>query len=205
MSWEICGQEKCGQELCSKGYYTFPVSGLPDQVVKSDAASVSVPELEFEIPPATQRGTITTVEGLLREAGDALRTLQPQRAQHDPGTAAAIEEFLGEVLPWDLRPGGLTWCCHVTNLLEGLSEISCSITWPTRLSRIALLPTQLHMILSALASSDAMTADSRMRMLRSLRAPREIRVTAFVLSILLSCVVGKVLGTPFPFPWLGLA
>ena len=69
---------------------------MPDQVVKSDAASASVPELEFEIPPATQRGTITTVEGLLREAGDALRALQPQRAQHDPATAAAIDQFLGE-------------------------------------------------------------------------------------------------------------
>ena len=64
------------------------------QVVKSDSASVSIPELEFEIPAATQRGCITTVEGLLRGAGDALRELQPQRAQHDAAIAAAIDEFL---------------------------------------------------------------------------------------------------------------
>jgi zinc finger protein len=71
-------------------------------VVKSDAASVSIPELEFEIPAATQRGCITTVEGLLREAGDALRQLQPQRAQHDAATAAAIDDFLSAraAAPW---------------------------------------------------------------------------------------------------------
>ena len=66
------------------------------QVVKSDSATVSVPELEFEIPMGTQKGTITTVEGMLREAGDALRALQPQRAQQDPNTAAAISQFLGD-------------------------------------------------------------------------------------------------------------
>lgn len=68
------------------------------QVVKSDAATASVPELEFEIPPATQKGTITTVEGLLREAGDALRALQPQRVLQAPEVAAAVAAFLGEPL-----------------------------------------------------------------------------------------------------------
>jgi len=47
-----------------------------EQVVKSDSASVSVPELEFEIPTNTQKGTITTVEGLLSEAATGLRTYQ---------------------------------------------------------------------------------------------------------------------------------
>ena len=65
------------------------------QVVKADSATATVPELEFEIPAGTQRGTITTVEGLLREASDALRVLQPQRALHDPDTAAAVAAFLG--------------------------------------------------------------------------------------------------------------
>ena len=65
------------------------------QVVKSDSATVSIPELEFEIPAATQRGCITTVEGLLREAGAALGELQPQRRAHDAATAAAIDDFLG--------------------------------------------------------------------------------------------------------------
>ena len=49
------------------------------QVVKSDTATVVVPELEFEIPPQTQKGVITTIEGLLREAADGLAALQPER------------------------------------------------------------------------------------------------------------------------------
>ena len=51
----------------------------PMQVVKSDTTTASVPELEFEIPPETQKGVITTVEGLLREAADGLSALQPER------------------------------------------------------------------------------------------------------------------------------
>ena len=38
------------------------------QVVKSDSATVVIPELEFEIPAQTQKGTITTLEGLLTDA-----------------------------------------------------------------------------------------------------------------------------------------
>ena len=43
------------------------------QVVKSDSATVRVPELDFEIPPDTQKGTITTVDGLLSNAAADLR------------------------------------------------------------------------------------------------------------------------------------
>ncbi len=81
------------------------------QVVKSDAATASVRELEFEIPPATQKGTITTVEGLLREAGDALRALQPQRILQSPETGAAVAAFLGR-LAFALR----TSCLHCSKV-----------------------------------------------------------------------------------------
>ena len=64
--------------------------------MKSDSATVTVPELEFEIPMGTQKGTITTVEGMLREASEALSVLQPQRAQQDPETAAVISQFFWE-------------------------------------------------------------------------------------------------------------
>ena len=46
------------------------------QVVKSDSASVTIPELEFEIPSSTQKGTITTVEGILSDAAMGLRDTQ---------------------------------------------------------------------------------------------------------------------------------
>ena len=66
-------------------------------MVKADTATVCVPELELEIPPATQRGSITTVEGLLREAAAALRQLQPERAAEAPATAAALDTFLARL------------------------------------------------------------------------------------------------------------
>ena len=59
------------------------VSHDPDtlslQVVKSDSATVNIPELELEIPAQTQKGVVTTVEGLLREAANGLAALQPER------------------------------------------------------------------------------------------------------------------------------
>jgi zinc finger protein len=46
---------------------------LRRQVVKSNTATVTVPELQFEIPPGTQKGVITTMEGLLTDASAGLR------------------------------------------------------------------------------------------------------------------------------------
>ena len=54
--------------------------GRSRQVVKSDSATVRVPELDFEIPAATQKGTISTVEGLLSDAASNLRCASPSLA-----------------------------------------------------------------------------------------------------------------------------
>ena len=48
-------------------------------VVKADMASVLIPELEFKIPPNTQRGSITTVDSILLQAVDGLQKEQPVR------------------------------------------------------------------------------------------------------------------------------
>merc|ERR1719402_295487 len=47
------------------------------QVVKSDHATLSVPEIELEIPPMSQKGEVTTVEGVLQ------RTVAGQEQDHD--------------------------------------------------------------------------------------------------------------------------
>jgi zinc finger protein len=52
---------------------------LNRQVIKSDSASLFIPSLDFEIPPGTQRGTISTLEGVLERAADNLEELQPER------------------------------------------------------------------------------------------------------------------------------
>lgn len=67
---------------------------LNRQVVKSDSATIKIPELDFEIPPEAQRGTLSTVEGILKRAADELEALQEERRKVDPGTAEAIDKFL---------------------------------------------------------------------------------------------------------------
>ncbi|WOK91654.1 hypothetical protein Cni_G00345 [Canna indica] len=67
---------------------------LNRQVVKSDSATIKVPELDFEIPPESQRGKLSTVEGILVRAADELEALQGERKKVDPVTAEAIDQFL---------------------------------------------------------------------------------------------------------------
>ncbi|CAI5465864.1 unnamed protein product [Closterium sp. Yama58-4] len=67
------------------------------QVVKSDSATIRIPEIDFEIPPESQRGTLTTVEGVLTRAHDGLGALQTERRAADAAVAAAIDEFLAKL------------------------------------------------------------------------------------------------------------
>ncbi|CAK9166686.1 unnamed protein product [Ilex paraguariensis] len=64
------------------------------QVVKSETATIKIPELDFEIPPEAQRGSLSTVEGILVRAVDELQALQVERKEVDPQTAEAIDMFL---------------------------------------------------------------------------------------------------------------
>ncbi|OMP06552.1 Zinc finger, ZPR1-type [Corchorus olitorius] len=67
---------------------------LSRQVVKSESATIKIPELDFEIPPEAQRGSLSTVEGVLVRAIDELQALQEERKKVDPQTAEAIYQFL---------------------------------------------------------------------------------------------------------------
>nr|XP_043606472.1 zinc finger protein ZPR1 homolog [Erigeron canadensis] len=67
---------------------------LDRQVVKSETATIKIPQLDFEIPPESQRGSLSTVEGILVRAVEALQALQEERKKVDPQTAQAIDEFI---------------------------------------------------------------------------------------------------------------
>lgn len=41
-------------------------------MIKADNAVVTIPELGFEIPETTQRGVLSTVEGILRKSIEGL-------------------------------------------------------------------------------------------------------------------------------------
>lgn len=67
---------------------------LDREVVKADSATTRIPELDFEIPPFTQKGALSTVEGLLDRAVAGLEQDQPLRQAADPEVAEKIEEFI---------------------------------------------------------------------------------------------------------------
>ncbi|KAJ3038158.1 hypothetical protein HDV00_000958 [Rhizophlyctis rosea] len=67
---------------------------LSRQVVKSESASVRFEELDFEIPPATQRGVLTTVEGLISRAIEGLSQQQPLRKAMDENLYNQIEAVI---------------------------------------------------------------------------------------------------------------
>ena len=68
-------QEK-GEKLSLK--VTKP-EDLDRQFVKSDSATIFIPQLDLEIPANTQRGSISTLEGFLTVAAKNLEELQPER------------------------------------------------------------------------------------------------------------------------------
>lgn len=63
-------------------------------VVKADYATVKIPELDFEIPAASQKGVFTTVEGLLSRAVEGLEQDQPLRRIQHPELASQIDDFI---------------------------------------------------------------------------------------------------------------
>lgn len=62
---------------------TSTPSAVTRQVIKSDFATVTFQEIEFQIPPR-QRGEVTTVEGLLRTSAEKLGEAQDLRMERSP-------------------------------------------------------------------------------------------------------------------------
>uniref|UniRef100_A0A4W3GZ89 ZPR1 zinc finger n=1 Tax=Callorhinchus milii TaxID=7868 RepID=A0A4W3GZ89_CALMI len=77
--------------------YTLRVSSMQDmnrEVVKADSATTRIPELDFEIPAFTQKGALSTLEGLIDRTITGLEQEQPVRKATDPTLAAKIDEFI---------------------------------------------------------------------------------------------------------------
>lgn len=64
------------------------------QLVKMEACAAKIPELDFEIPARSQPAMLTTVEGLLRRAVEALSADQPVRKIMDPELSERIEKTI---------------------------------------------------------------------------------------------------------------
>ncbi|KAF9004767.1 ZPR1 zinc-finger domain-containing protein [Cyathus striatus] len=71
-------------------------SDLNRQIVRSSSCEIQIPELELILPP-TERGQLTTVEGLIRDIVADLSQDQPLRRIQDEGGYNAIEKLLGKL------------------------------------------------------------------------------------------------------------
>ncbi|KAI1893514.1 hypothetical protein AGOR_G00124500 [Albula goreensis] len=77
--------------------YTLLVRSKDDlnrEVVKADSATTRIPELDFEIPAFTQKGSLSTIEGLIERAAAGLEQEQPIRKATAPDVAEKIDEFI---------------------------------------------------------------------------------------------------------------
>ncbi|XP_029907060.1 zinc finger protein ZPR1 [Myripristis murdjan] len=77
--------------------YTLKVESKQDlnrEVVKADSATTRIPELDFEIPAFTQKGCLSTIEGLLDRAVAGLEQDQPVRRATAPEVADQIDTFI---------------------------------------------------------------------------------------------------------------
>ncbi|KAI6199711.1 hypothetical protein M3Y96_00655800 [Aphelenchoides besseyi] len=97
-------------------------SDLSRTVVKSEYASLVVPELELEIPPKSQPGEVTTVEGILVRVKSGLMQNQDRRRQVNPQGAAKLDKFMEKLdkcvelkEPWTLKLNDPSGNCFIQN------------------------------------------------------------------------------------------
>lgn len=96
-SWSNTEIQSAGRIQDQGVCYTLTVKTKQDlnrEVVKADSATTRIPELDFEIPPFTQKGSLSTVEGLLDRAVAGLEQDQAVRRAAHPEVAEKIDEFI---------------------------------------------------------------------------------------------------------------
>ncbi|KAL7745459.1 hypothetical protein ACLKA6_015465 [Drosophila palustris] len=69
-------------------------SDLNRRVVRSDNSSVNIPEVELEIPVQSQKGEVTTVEGIIERTIAGLSQDQEKRRIDHPAEAESIDAYI---------------------------------------------------------------------------------------------------------------
>lgn len=101
-SCESCGYQnnelQSGAAVNTEGVkITLKVTSPADlnrRLVKSDYTSIKIEELDFEIPPKSQKGEVTTVEGVIQRSILGLEQDQVVRRIQHPEVAAQIDAFI---------------------------------------------------------------------------------------------------------------
>ncbi|NXO72338.1 ZPR1 protein, partial [Phainopepla nitens] len=99
-SWSNTEIQSAGRIQEQGVRYALAVTSRQDmnrEVVKTDCASARIPELDFEIPAFSQKGVLTTIEGIIDRAVAGLEQDQPARRETDKEVARKIDEFIGKL------------------------------------------------------------------------------------------------------------
>ncbi|NWW88863.1 ZPR1 protein, partial [Rhynochetos jubatus] len=99
-SWSNTEIQSAGRIQEQGVRYTLAVASRQDmnrEVVKTDCATARIPELDFEIPAFSQKGVLTTIEGLIDRAVAGLEQDQPVRRATDEEVASKIDAFIGKL------------------------------------------------------------------------------------------------------------
>ncbi|NWR59205.1 ZPR1 protein, partial [Bucorvus abyssinicus] len=99
-SWSNTEIQSAGRIQEQGVRYVLAVTSRQDmnrEVVKTDCATARIPELDFEIPAFTQKGVLTTIEGIIDRAVAGLEQDQPVRRATDEQVASQIDEFVGKL------------------------------------------------------------------------------------------------------------
>lgn len=108
---------------------------LNRRVVKSDRTSVRFVELDFEIPAQSQKGEVTTVEGIIDRSIAGLEQDQPVRRIQHPDDAAQIDAFIEKLRnlksiekPFTIVFEDISGNCRVENLNAPNPDPGCTMT-----------------------------------------------------------------------------
>ncbi|KAM8927685.1 zinc finger protein ZPR1 [Pelodytes ibericus] len=96
-SWSNTEIQSAGRIQEQGVIYSLRVRNKKDvnrEVVKTDYATTRIPELDFEIPACTQKGALSTIEGILERTIMGLQQEQPLRRAQDELVAEKIDEFI---------------------------------------------------------------------------------------------------------------
>jgi len=141
-SCEKCGYEdrsmQSGDRIQEKGIrYEVTIKNPKDldrQVVKSEVATISIPELEFEQPPA-RKGEVTTIEGLIDGVKADLEIGQEVRRITDPDIAEKLDAFIEKLVklknvesPFEIIIDDPSGNSFIENLMAPLKDESMKIS-----------------------------------------------------------------------------
>ncbi|XP_029159855.1 zinc finger protein ZPR1 [Nylanderia fulva] len=141
---EHCGYQnneiQSGGKIAERGIkITLQVATQQDlnrQVVKSDYTSIHIPHLDFEIPAQSQKGEITTIEGIIDRSIRALEQDQPRRREEFPDTAVEIDLFISKLHalkildePFTIIFQDISGNSHIENPKAPIKDGQCNITY----------------------------------------------------------------------------